>query len=96
MKLAVLAIGTLIVFAMAAYALDRGIYVGSERYVMGIEPMPSGDFLQKRCRYLFITGISEIDAHEGRVAAPHARTDPAALETAIKKPDNGYCRLFAH
>jgi hypothetical protein len=81
---------------MAAYALDRGIYVGSVRYVMGYGFSPDYDFLQKRCRYLFITGISEIDAHDGRVDAPHARTDPAALETALKKPDNGYCRLFAH
>ena len=73
----------IVLFAIAVYALDRGIYVGSARYVMGYEadfPQDS-DFLQKRCRYLFITGISEIDAHEGRVAAPHARS---------------YCRLFAH
>jgi hypothetical protein len=63
-------------------------------------------FLQTRCRYLFITGISEIDAHDGRVDAPHARTDPAALEAAIKNPtmaiadcsliEAGDCRAQCH
>ena len=81
---------------MVAYALDRGIYVGSERNLMGYGSDSGGnlDYIQKRCRYLFVTGVSEIDAHDGKVAAPRARSDQTALEDALKKPDNGYCRLF--
>jgi hypothetical protein len=84
----------LLVVALAGYGLNRGIFVGSERYVRGAECCPHADFIQKRCRYLFVTGISEIDARDGRIIAPGARTDAAALTAALEHPDNGYCRLF--
>jgi hypothetical protein len=79
---------------MASYALDRGIYIGSKRYVAGADCCPDSDTLLKRCRYLFVTDISEIDAADGEVDAPRARTDAAAFKRALALPDNGYCRLF--
>lgn len=89
-----LVIAVLFVVVLAAYALDRGIYVGSKRYVVGADCCPDVDYIQKRCRYLFVTGISEIDAHDGQMPAPGARRNIAALSTALQKPENGYCRLF--
>ena len=80
---------------LGIYAINRGVYVGSERYVMGAPCCPNTDYIQKRCRYLFITGISEIDAIDGQVGAPNATHDPAALAKAEKMPDNGYCHLFS-
>jgi hypothetical protein len=85
----------LAIIAMAGYAINRGVYVGSERYVSGIECCPNQDVIVKRCLYLFVTGISEISARDGVVSAPRARTERTAMESALKKPDNGYCRLFA-
>jgi hypothetical protein len=89
-----LTIAALVILGFAAFALDRGIYVGSKLYVAGADCCPDLDYLQKRCRYLFITGISEIDAHDGTIPAPRAKTDIEAFSAAIKKPENSYCRLF--
>jgi hypothetical protein len=89
-------IAALGIIAMAAYALDRGIYVGNVRYTYGADCCPDLDKIHKRCRYLFVTGVSEIDARGDMTPAPHARSDTAALEAALKKPDNQYCRLFGH
>jgi hypothetical protein len=44
--------------AFAFYALDHGLYIGSKRYVAGAPCCPDLDYLQKTCRYLFVTGIS--------------------------------------
>ena len=55
---------------MVAYALDHGIYVGSAVYIAGADCCPDLDVLQKKCRYLFVTGISEINARDGLVEAP--------------------------
>jgi hypothetical protein len=71
-------------FASILYGLDRGIYIGSTSFV-------DGGLLYKKCKYLFVTGISELPSHGG------------PLETGIafrgvqptKEPDNLYCRLFA-
>jgi len=76
------------------YALDHGIYVGSKRYVWGAPCCPQTDTIRKRCRYLFVTGISEIDARDGEIDAPNATSDDAARAAALAKPENGYCRLF--
>ena len=89
-----LTIAGLLILGFAAYALDRGIYVGSKRYIAGAPCCPDTDSFQKRCRYLFITGISEIDARDGVVPAPRAKTDIDAFNAAFEKPENGYCRLF--
>jgi hypothetical protein len=80
---------------LAVYALDRGVFVGSSRYVTGADCCPDLDYIQKRCRYLFVTGISEIDAIDGTVDAPNARKDRFAVTAAMNKPENGYCHLFA-
>jgi hypothetical protein len=69
--------------AGVVYGLDRGIYIGSTSFVYE-------GLLHKNCRYLFVTGISELPAHGG------------PLETGIafrgvqlaKEPDNLYCRFF--
>ena len=84
------------VLVTVAYGLDHGIFVGTKRYVLGPAPCcPSENVtLIKRCRYLFVTGVSEIDAEDGRVSAPSPVTDAAAYRDALSKPENGYCRLF--
>lgn len=84
-----------IVAASAIYGLNRGIFVGTERYVRGFECCPDAHKIIKRCRCLFITGVSEIDARDGIVQAPRARTDPAALQAALALRDNGYCSIFS-
>jgi hypothetical protein len=73
---------------LAIYGINRGVFVGSKRYVASAECCPDLDTIQKRCRYLFVTGVSEIDARDGVVSAPRANTDQAAFLEAIKKPDN--------
>lgn len=73
----------LAIVILAMYGLNRGIYVGSQRYVSGAPCCPGDDEIQKRCRYLFVTGISEIDARDGSVAAPNAHNDPVALAAAL-------------
>jgi hypothetical protein len=40
----------------AIYALNRGIFIGSISYPIG------ADVVQKKCRYLFVTGVSELPA----------------------------------
>jgi hypothetical protein len=89
-----LVVALLSVAIFALYGLDRGIYIGSKRYAVGSLHYPDGDYIQKRCRYVFVTGIAEIDAHGGQVPAPGIYADDAAFDDALKKPDNGYCRLF--
>ena len=76
-----LALG-LVVLAVGALALNRGVYVGSTTYLMGAPIDPRHDYVQKRCRYLFITGVAEIDADDGQT--------PIRLNTAA----GGHCRLF--
>lgn len=87
-------LAALVAVAMGAYALDRGIFVGSERYVFGAPCCPDTDSIVKRCRYLFVTGISEIAAVDGEVSAPRVTRDPEALRVAMQKPENGHCPLF--
>jgi hypothetical protein len=84
----------LFIVALGVYGLNRGMFVGSERYVFSAECCPDLDTIRKRCRYLFVTGISEIDARDGEVSAPRANTDRTAFKDALKKPENGYCPLF--
>jgi hypothetical protein len=84
----------LFVVVLAIYGLNRGIFVGSARYVYGTKGYPESDTIKKRCRYLFVTGVSEIDARDGEVSAPSAGRDQSAFLDAIKKPENGYCPLF--
>jgi len=51
----VIVIAALAILAMAAYALDHGVYVGEVRYIGGADCCPDQDFIHKRCRYLFVT-----------------------------------------
>jgi len=87
-------ISALLIVVFGVYGLNRGIYVGSERRVSGYRCCPDADILVKSCRYLFVTGVSEIRAR-GSVDAPRASIDENALSLALKKPDNSYCHLFA-
>jgi hypothetical protein len=57
------------------YGINRGVFVGSKRYVASATCCPDLDTIRKRCRYLFVTGVSEIDARDGEVSAPRANTD---------------------
>jgi len=68
------------------YGLDRGIYVGSTSTV-------AGNFLYKKCRYLFVTGITELPAHGGLGAQiPVAQLVPGFQSAS--EPDRLYCRFF--
>lgn len=57
----------LIGIVFLAYGLNRGIYVGSDNVVMRMPCCPSLDTIEKRCHYLFVTGISTIYADQGRI-----------------------------
>ena len=103
----------------AAYGLNRGIFVGSERALYGPAPCshmlsewkgehvvwrevlpgekaqcPDDGYIQKQCRYLFITGISKIKAYDDTVNVSHA-ADLNEVRSVYSQPENGYCRLFA-
>lgn len=78
-RLAVLALAILV---LSALALDRGVYVGSTFRLMGAPIAPGLDYFQKRCRYLYVTGVVEIDAEDGQT--------PIRLH----QPARGYCRMF--
>lgn len=74
----------LIVPAAAVYGLDRGIYIGSTSFV-------NGGLFVKRCRYLFVTGVSEVPAHGG--ASMGLTTVPGVQ--LVQNADALYCRVFA-
>ncbi|HLF58555.1 MAG TPA: hypothetical protein VI732_02895 [Alphaproteobacteria bacterium] len=78
------AVAFLLVVVLAIYGLDHGIFVGTTLYRAGPPPCcpEEGDLITKKCRYLFVTGISEIVAHDGQTYSNHP-------------PYNGYCPLFA-
>ena len=82
------------VVIIAVYGVNRGIFVGSERYAAGATCCPDLDTIKKRCRYLFVTGVAEIDARNGEVSAPRAMSDQAAFLDGLGRPENGYCPLF--
>lgn len=85
-----LALPTILAVAGATYALDHGVYVGTASL-----PIPAGyeTFLQKRCQYLFVTGIVEQDAINGlRQMTNEAHKDGLI----IPAPDRGSCRFFAY
>lgn len=65
----------LCVVALITYGLDRGIYVGSFDALYSAPCCPDTAYFQKRCRYLFVTGISEIDAHDGRTSVYNVTSD---------------------
>jgi len=89
------AIAVVFVLVVAAFSLDHGVYIGSDRVVMGAPCCANLDYIQKRCKFLFVTGVSEIDAPQGQVMAPNAMKSDAAEASGRAKPDNGYCPLFA-
>jgi hypothetical protein len=69
------------VIVLSVYGLNRGIYLGSS--------ITNEDrAFTKRCRYLFISGISEIPAQGGPLKDSPG-WQPAHL------PDQLYCRFFA-
>ena len=75
-----------ILVALAAYGLDRGIYIGSASHV-------SEGFLRKSCRYLFVAGISEKPARGGIADQIPAGGFGPGFQLA-NQPDGLYCRLF--
>jgi hypothetical protein len=79
----VTAVAFLIAFSVI-YGLDHGVYVGSTSF------MRDG-IIYKNCRYLFVTGVSEIPSRDGRndnIPVLRGRRLP-------DWPDNLYCRFFA-
>jgi hypothetical protein len=74
----------LLVVVLTIYGLDRGIYIGTTNFTReGV--------IFKNCRYLFVTGISEMPSRNGR-------TDHIPMLRGRRLPDwpdNLYCRLFA-
>jgi len=77
-------IGFLFFVFGAVYGLDHGIFIGTTLYRYGPAPccLEMGADTIKKCRYLFVTGVSEIEAHDGATKG----TNP---------PFSGYCTLFA-
>jgi hypothetical protein len=72
----------LTVIVAAAYALDHGIFVGSQVRLnfAGFLDHPPSTYL-KECRYLFITGI---------------HSQPSQTGTTPEEADQGVCLLFQH
>lgn len=56
-----------VAFIIAVYCLDHGLFVGTNVHIWGPPPaLPSeGILVAKTCRYLFITGVSEVPAQGG-------------------------------
>jgi len=78
----------LLIATLAIYALDHGIYIGSTTTTQinngsGHSPYT---VIQKNCRYLFVTGITEFPAWGG---SSNLRGQQFANE-----PDSLYCRIF--
>jgi len=90
-----LLIGGLVLIAFGIYALDRGIYVGTSDY--WFDPAPccpdEGRSVLRKCRYLFVTGIAEITAHDGLTTGIGSRYGSSAYATPNTGP-RGYCSLF--
>jgi hypothetical protein len=76
-------LAVIFVAALTIYGLDRGVYIGSSSFA-------NQGIIYKKCRYLFITGISEIGAHGGLLDQFGSRGARLA-----DWPDNLYCRFFA-
>jgi len=81
-----LAAALLLIGALAIYALDRGVYIGSKSAV-------AEGILRKNCRYLFVTGVAEVPAHGGVAdQIPAGRFAPGFQLAG--GPDRLYCRFF--
>jgi hypothetical protein len=78
-----LLIAAAVIAVAAIYCLDRGIFIGSNSFV-------NQGFLVKRCRYLFITGVTEQPAH----GAPPIGNLPKLGMQLADRPDQLYCRIF--
>ena len=89
-----LMIGASLAIAFGVYALDRGIYIGISDYWFGPAPCcpNEGDSVLRKCRYLFVTGISEIAAHDG-LTTGIGSSSRVAYSTPSTSP-KGYCSLF--
>jgi hypothetical protein len=72
--------------AGVVYGVDRGIYIGSSKIV-------SEGLLYKKCRYFFVTGVTEIPARGGVSDLAPSAEIPRGVQLA-DQPDNLYCRLF--
>lgn len=85
MKKYVVGISILCLLLAAVYGIDHGVFVGTNVHIWGPPPaLPEeGNLVVKTCRYLFITGVTEIPAHDG-------------ISTDAKAPYRGYCPLLAN
>ena len=84
-------IGAVVAIGGIAISLDRGIYIGSTMYT--ITSNNKEEFVHRTCRYLFITGIAELDASGGIKEVPgYAYAQPrvgSPTESSL------HCHLFA-
>jgi hypothetical protein len=62
------------------YGLDHGVYLGTVYYELKDQ---SGSDVMKKCRYLFVSGISEVNSRGAQWVD---------LKPGVKIP--GYCPLF--
>ncbi len=82
------AIGVVLV-VLAVYGLNRGIFIGSTKTSFG-EPV---ELVTMSCRYLFVTGITEVPARGGQIEE-YPQTQRRGIAPA-SQPDSLYCRFFA-
>ena len=73
----------LVAVAMAAYALNRGVYVGSKIIQTGTNPWdpPAGPYLYRDCWYLFPSGV--ITSRQGGWGL-----------NQTQEAENSFCTLF--
>lgn len=83
-----LALAVLVILALM-FVLDHGLFVGS------VKSEISPGVVQKRCQYLFITGVTELPAHGSAVELLPAGSGIPPGVMLPNMPDNLYCRLFA-
>ena len=83
---------TLAVLLVFTYGLNRGIYVGKRSYIDGETLRDGSHLIRETCRYLFITGVSELPA-KGNALEQYPMFRGVRFSN---QADNLYCRVFAN
>jgi hypothetical protein len=90
-------IAAIVIAGGAIYSLDHGLYVGTALYAQRPAPCCPEEptILTRQCKYLFVTGIAEIPANDGRTKITEAEFAASRMLGEEHPPAKGYCTLFA-
>ena len=84
-------VAAVLLVGFAIYAVDRGVFVGSEVRIIGNSS--ENMYLTKRCKYMFIEGMQSSDAVDGISLNLIPFEDESKLDIV---KHSGHCRLFAN